>query len=77
MILLELLLQGYLSEEASAAVKELLPNSAEGYLANVCTWPDDIRRDPAYRWSASLHFVNTPDFECNYDYCSKFNHLAH
>ena len=51
-------------------MKELLPESAEGDLANVCSWPDEIRFH--YHWSSALHYVDTPDFRCNYEYCSKF-----
>jgi hypothetical protein len=51
-------------------VKELLPESAEGDLANVCSWPDEIRFH--YHWSSALHYVDTPDFRCNYEYFSKF-----
>ncbi|KAG5221690.1 endonuclease [Salix suchowensis] len=59
--------EGYLTAEALAAVKELLPESAEGDLANVCSWPDEIRFH--YHWSSALHYVDTPDFRCNYEYC--------
>lgn len=58
--------EGYLTAEALAAVKELLPESAEGDLANVCSWPDEIRFH--YHWSSALHYVDTPDFRCNYEY---------
>ncbi|OAY24743.1 endonuclease 4 isoform X2 [Manihot esculenta] len=57
----------YLTEDAVAAVKELLPDSAEGDLAAVCSWPDEIRFH--YRWSSALHYIDTPDFKCNYQYC--------
>lgn len=60
-----------MTKEALAAVKGLLPESAGGDLAAVCSWPDDVRRTPNYRWSAGLHFVNPPDFECNYNYDRK------
>lgn len=63
------LLQGYLTEEALAAVKGLLPEYAEGDLAEVCSWPDQIRFH--YHWSSALHYVDTPDFKCNYKYCRK------
>lgn len=63
--------QGFLSEEALAAVKELLPASAKGDLAEVCSWPDEIRYSYHWRWSSPLHYVDTPDFKCNYKYCSK------
>ncbi|KAL5579336.1 hypothetical protein UlMin_011778 [Ulmus minor] len=59
--------EGYLTEEALAAVKQLLPDSAEGDLAAVCSWPDEIRFH--YHWSSALHYVDTPDFKCNYGYC--------
>ena len=61
--------QGYLNEEALAVVKQLLPPIAKGELASVCSWPDDIRKQ--YRWSAALHFADTPDYVCNYNYASK------
>lgn len=53
-------------------MKQLLPDSAEGDLAAVCSWADEVRRNYRYRWSSALHYVDTPDFKCNYDYCSKF-----
>ncbi|KAH7545933.1 hypothetical protein FEM48_Zijuj01G0146700 [Ziziphus jujuba var. spinosa] len=61
--------EGYLTEDALAAVKRLLPDSAEGDLAAVCSWPDEIRFH--LRWSGPLHYVDTPDFKCNYKYCSE------
>lgn len=58
----------FFTEDALAAVKSLLPERAEGDLASVCSWADEVRRDPHYRWSSHLHYVNTPDFACNYEY---------
>lgn len=52
-----------------AAVKELLPDSAEGELASVCSWADEVRFRK--RWTSPLHYLNTPEV-CNYDYSSKF-----
>ncbi|KAL2244824.1 UNVERIFIED_CONTAM: Endonuclease 4 [Sesamum indicum] len=60
--------ENYLTEDALAAVKALLPDHAEGDLADVCSWPDEVRRNPHYRWSSPLHYVDTPDFRCNYQY---------
>ncbi|KAJ4703397.1 Endonuclease [Melia azedarach] len=57
--------EGYLTEEAMAAVKELLPDSAEGELASVCSWADEVRFRK--RWTSPLHYLNTPEV-CNYDY---------
>ncbi|XP_021726364.1 endonuclease 4-like [Chenopodium quinoa] len=60
--------EGYLTENAMAVVKELLPKSAEGELAAVCSWADLFAVRSHYYWSRALHFVDTPDFRCNYDY---------
>ncbi|XP_022724260.1 endonuclease 4-like isoform X2 [Durio zibethinus] len=56
--------EGYLTQDALATVKELLPDSAGGELASVCSWADDIK----WQWTSPLHYVNTPDFKCNYKY---------
>ncbi|KAL6990995.1 Endonuclease 4 [Sarracenia purpurea var. burkii] len=61
--------EGYLSEDASVAVKALLPDYAEGDLASVCSWADEIRQNFHWRWTGPLHYVDTPDFRCNYNYC--------
>ncbi|KAF2303429.1 hypothetical protein GH714_018264 [Hevea brasiliensis] len=58
-----LILQGYLSEDAVAAVNELLPDSAEGDLAAVCFWPDEVRFH--YRWSSALRYIDTANFKYN------------
>ncbi|RAL44823.1 hypothetical protein DM860_003582 [Cuscuta australis] len=60
--------QEYLTEEALQAVKNLLPDEAEGELANVCDWADQVRHHAHYSWSKTLHYVDTPDFLCNYKY---------
>ncbi|XP_026410677.1 endonuclease 4-like isoform X1 [Papaver somniferum] len=59
--------EGLLTEDAAAAVKMLLPEIAQGELAAVCSWADEVRFH--YRWSGPLHYVDTPDFRCNYEYC--------
>ena len=67
-----LILQGYLTEDALATVKELLPDSAKGELASVCSWPDDIKWYYNWHWTSPLHYVDTPDYKCNYLYWRKF-----
>ncbi|XP_020096861.1 endonuclease 4-like [Ananas comosus] len=57
--------EGYLTERTSAAVADLLPASANGDLAAVCSWADEIRFH--YRWSSPLHYINTPGV-CTYKY---------
>lgn len=60
--------EGYLSEDALTEVKALLPDRAEGDLAAVCSWADEIKHNYRWRWSSPLHYVDTPDFRCNYKY---------
>eukprot|EP00897_Mesotaenium_endlicherianum_P010307 jgi/Mesen1/9304/ME000060S08743 len=60
--------QPLLSKEASEAVKELLPPSAHDLLPRVCAWADEIKRHQGYGWTAPLHFIDTPDFLCAYNY---------
>lgn len=62
--------QGLLNKDALAAVRALLPDYADGDLAAVCSWADEVRFH--MRWSSPLHYVDTPDFRCNYKYCSKY-----
>ncbi|CAM8934129.1 hypothetical protein QQ045_012578 [Rhodiola kirilowii] len=61
--------EAFLTEEALAGVKSLLPDYADGELANVCSWPDEIRHSWHWHWSGPLHYIDVPDFVCNYNYC--------
>ncbi|KAG7616821.1 S1/P1 nuclease [Arabidopsis thaliana x Arabidopsis arenosa] len=61
--------ESYFEEETVAAVKKLLPKSADGDLASVCSWPDEIKHHWQWRWTSPLHYVDTPDYRCNYEYC--------
>ncbi|KAL8052876.1 hypothetical protein ABFX02_05G033900 [Erythranthe guttata] len=58
--------QARLSKTASLAVRRLLPAHANGDLGLLCPWADRIKMH--YPWSADLHFINTPDNLCTYDY---------
>ncbi|KAG6479154.1 hypothetical protein ZIOFF_062615 [Zingiber officinale] len=58
--------QDRLSESAAAAVKELLPAYAENDLSTLCSWADRIKF--RYRWSSELHYIDTPDDLCTYNY---------
>ncbi|XP_074587712.1 endonuclease 2-like [Curcuma longa] len=58
--------QDRLSESAAAAVKELLPAYAGGDLSALCSWADRIKF--RYRWSSELHYIDTPDDLCTYNY---------
>ncbi|XP_066344690.1 endonuclease 2-like isoform X2 [Miscanthus floridulus] len=57
--------ESFLTEEASTAVKDLLPGWAGGDLAETCSWADTQRF--RYRWSSPLHFADTPG-DCEFDY---------
>ncbi|KAJ4797462.1 endonuclease 4 [Rhynchospora pubera] len=58
--------QSYLTSTASSAVLKLLPSSANGDLASMCSWADNVRT--AYPWSSALHYIDTPDNLCTYSY---------
>ncbi|CAH8360632.1 unnamed protein product, partial [Eruca vesicaria subsp. sativa] len=60
--------QSYFEEETLVAVKKLLPAYANGEVAAVCSWPDEIKRLPQWKWTAALHYSDTPDYKCNYEY---------
>ncbi|XP_057853979.2 endonuclease 4 isoform X1 [Cryptomeria japonica] len=60
--------EALLSKAAADAVQQLLPDYAEGDLASLCSWPDEIKFWHKYHWSSPLHYIDTPDFRCNYDY---------
>ncbi|XP_061339492.1 endonuclease 2 [Gastrolobium bilobum] len=58
--------QSRLSNTAAVAVRKLLPEYAENDLGSVCSWADHVRF--YLPWSAALHFADTPDNLCNYQY---------
>ncbi|KAH9288957.1 hypothetical protein KI387_033074, partial [Taxus chinensis] len=58
--------QSLLNKAAADAVQKLLPDYAAGDLASVCSWADEIKFK--YRWSSPLHYIDTPDLKCNYEY---------
>jgi hypothetical protein len=60
-----------LFEPAENAIAKLLPESANGNLASLCNWPDEVRSMSKYKWARQLHWVDTPDLECKYDYNRK------
>lgn len=57
--------QNFLNTSATAAVTQLLPES-NGDMAAVASWADRVRKN--YTWSGELHYINTPDWDCNYSY---------
>jgi len=58
--------QNYLSKASLQLALYLLPN-ASGQLPSVASWADVVlHSDPAYAWTAPLHYINTADWQCYY-----------
>ncbi|KAL6990996.1 Endonuclease 1 [Sarracenia purpurea var. burkii] len=60
--------QDLLEPDAAHAVRMLLPDYVDGDLSALCVWPDQIRHWYKYRWTSSLHFIDTPDQACGFNY---------
>ncbi|KAL9243582.1 hypothetical protein vseg_017452 [Gypsophila vaccaria] len=60
--------QSLLEPEALHAVKNLIPEQLDGNLSALCVWPDQVRHWYKYRWTSPLHFIDTPDDSCSFDY---------
>ncbi|KAK9706651.1 hypothetical protein RND81_07G142000 [Saponaria officinalis] len=60
--------QNLLEPEALHAVKNLIPEHLNGNLSALCVWPDQVRHWYKYRWSSPLHFIDSPDDSCSFDY---------
>lgn len=60
--------QDRLSTAATDAVNDLLPSYASNNLSSLCSWADRVKF--RYRWSSALHYIDTPDNLCNYNYGS-------
>uniref|UniRef100_A0A1D1XUF8 Aspergillus nuclease S1 n=1 Tax=Anthurium amnicola TaxID=1678845 RepID=A0A1D1XUF8_9ARAE len=58
--------QGRLREESREVVEELLPDYARNDLSSLCSWADHVKF--LYPWSSPLHYVDTPDHLCSYNY---------
>jgi hypothetical protein len=39
-----------------------------GQIELIASWPDQIKSNPAYDWAYTLHFIDTPDWLCSYNY---------
>jgi len=64
-------LQDLLEPDAAHAVRNLLPDDVGGDLSALCVWPDQVRHWYKYKWTGPLHFIDTPDKACSFDYSSK------
>ncbi|KAJ1273012.1 hypothetical protein BS78_06G247500 [Paspalum vaginatum] len=60
--------QDLLEPDAAHAVRHLLPEDVGGDLSALCVWPDQVRHWHKYGWTGPLHFIDTPDKACSFDY---------
>ncbi|GMN38586.1 hypothetical protein TIFTF001_007815 [Ficus carica] len=58
--------QARLSKAAADAVAKLLSETTESELGSLCIWADRVRF--RYQWSAPLHYADTPESLCTYQY---------
>jgi hypothetical protein len=66
--------QSILTNNSQTFVRDHLPWYTTGNLSMLSSWPDTILypdTNPVdylnWQWSKELHYVNTPDWVCNYD----------
>ena len=67
------LAQSRLTDETSAWMKQLIPWHWNGELSSMSAWADQILYNdsnptgyPNWQWSRPHHFINTPDWLCEY-----------
>jgi hypothetical protein len=58
--------QELLTTKANYQVSKLLEYKYNGNMSNAANWADEVRTLPYFKWSAPLHFINTPDWKCDY-----------
>jgi len=58
--------QSLLTKKADAKAWLLLNTTMSD--EKVASYADNVRMLPQYSWSKPLHFIDTPDWVCNYDY---------
>lgn len=61
-----LALQG-LDPTASTWIVDVLGSKDVAAIDKACNWPDRVRDDPAWDWSAPQHYVNIPRSTSSYD----------
>jgi hypothetical protein len=57
--------QNYLQSNATANINRILAN-VSGEMYQVSSWADNILDEPQWKWSAPLHYINTPSWQCSY-----------
>lgn len=56
--------QDLITYPTQLAISKLIPN---GNMTAVANWADQVRTLPAFKWSEPLHFIDTPEWACNYN----------
>lgn len=56
-----------LSESARAQIADLLRDEPEQTLASIAVWPDTVRKQSAWKFTAPFHYVYIQDDACRYD----------
>lgn len=56
-----------LSESARAQIADLLRDEPDASLAAIAPWPDKIRDEEPWTFTARFHYVNIDDDACRYD----------
>ena len=57
------LAQDLIQPSTQLAINKIIP---DGNLSAIANWADHVRTLPEFRWSGSLHFINTPAWNCSY-----------
>jgi len=58
--------QTLLNSDSTQEALNLLPAN-NGQMSEVASWADQMRSQPGWEWSAPLHYINTPNWECAYN----------
>jgi len=58
--------QAYVSADSLQQLNYYLAN-VSGEMYQVASWADQVRTKPAYAWSAPLHYIDVPDWQCSFN----------
>eukprot|EP00301_Raphidiophrys_heterophryoidea_P016326 c25889_g1_i1.p1 GENE.c25889_g1_i1~~c25889_g1_i1.p1 ORF type:complete len:329 (-),score=77.09 c25889_g1_i1:207-1118(-) len=59
--------QQLITPDIQTKINEIIPE-VQGNLADIASWADEVKQQSAYFWSAPLHYINTPDWECGFNH---------
>jgi len=56
-------------DRLSSAAQDLVNTLLNGQsMPSVASWADDVRKEAQWAWTAPLHYIDTPDNMCAYEY---------